>query len=76
MENIIQKISDNFVKQPGSTQELLYARFLCMKASLCKINNVGQQRAADCHCQIMLHSLATAFKSLLRPKTISSSDLV
>ena len=76
VEKVIQKVSDNFVKQPVATQELLYARFLSMKASLCKVNNVGQQRAADCHCQIMLHSLATAFKSLLRPKSMTALDSV
>jgi len=75
IETVIGKLSDNFVKQPSPMQELLYSRFMAVKSWLYRVSAAGQQRAADCHCQIMLHSLSTAFKSMLRPKTTGKMDL-
>ncbi len=49
---------------------------MAVKSSLYRSSTSGQQRAADCHCTMMLNCIAITFKSLLRPKAVNSAELV
>ena len=49
---------------------------MAVKSTLYRSSSSGQQRAADCHCQMMLNCIAVTLKSVLRPKAINSLELV
>ena len=76
LESIIQRLSDEFSKQPVGMQEVLFERHMAVKGSLYSCSAGGQQRAADCHCRLMLHTISTHFKAQLRPKGLSAQDVV
>lgn len=76
IESVIQKLTDNFAKQTPIIQELIYTQFMAVRASLYRCSVGGQQKAADCHCKMVLHSISTLLKSILRPKAISGLDTV
>ena len=76
VENVIQRLTDIFHKQPSAMQEMMYCRLMSIKSSLYRCSTSGQQRAADCQAKLLLNSIATAFKSVLRPKNLSSQDMV
>ncbi|XP_059470201.1 mediator of RNA polymerase II transcription subunit 16 [Neocloeon triangulifer] len=71
IDAVCDRFTESFIRQPASTQQILLAQYLCIKASLHKLSSSGQQKSSDLLNLIMLHSISTAFKSLLRP-----SDLV
>ena len=76
LEGVLARLSEDFSKQPALVQDQLYAGLMAQKVSLCRIGSAGQVRAADGHCRILLHSIASYFKSLLRPKVFSASETV
>lgn len=75
LETVVQRLSDHFSQQPMATRELLYSRFMALKSWLLRSSQVGQQRAADCHSRLLLHSVATLLKALLRPKVMGAQDM-
>ena len=64
------------VSKPASKCQTLFCRLMAVKSTLYKSSSSGQQRAADCHCQMMLNCIAVTFKSVLRPKAVNSMELV
>ncbi|XP_013387309.1 mediator of RNA polymerase II transcription subunit 16 [Lingula anatina] len=74
IDTVIQRLSDDYMKQPNHMQELLKTRFLALKAALYKHSSGGQGKAGDCHTKLLLFSISTAFKSILRPKALGSQD--
>lgn len=81
IENVCDKITENFMqKQPLSNQQKWLSRFLAMKASLYRClnsntaNNTGQCKAGDFYTLIMLNAIATALKSLLRPRDSQENE--
>ncbi|XP_065339940.1 mediator of RNA polymerase II transcription subunit 16 [Cloeon dipterum] len=71
IDAVCDRFTESFNRQPACTQQLLSSHYLCIKASLNRLSTNGQQRSSDLLNLVMLHSISTAFKSLLRP-----SDLV
>ena len=76
IEAIVQRLSDHFTVQPVNMQELLYSRFMALKSWLLRCSQAGQQRSADCHSKLLLHSVATLLKAVLRPKIMGAQDMV
>lgn len=74
LDTIIERLSENFMRQPTSTQQFYYVNFFAMKANLYRLSISGQPKAYDLTCFLMLHSILIGFKSLLRPSGLSSHD--
>lgn len=81
IDPICEKITETFMKkQPLPIQQKWLSRFLTIKASLYRClnttiaNNNGQCKAGDFYTLIMLNSIATTLKSLLRPRDAQESD--
>lgn len=72
IETLCERLDASYNRQTPATQQFHYIQFLCIKTSLYRILISGQTKAADLSSLLMIHSVATAFKSLLRP----SSDLI
>lgn len=74
LDTIIDRLSENFMRQSTNTQQFYYVNFFAMKANLYRLSIPGQQKAYDLTCFLMLHSILIGFKSLLRPSGLSSHD--
>lgn len=74
LDTIIDRLSENFARQPASTQQFYYVNIFAMKANLYRLSISGQPKAYDLTCFLMLHSILIGFKSLLRPSGLSSHD--
>ncbi|XP_014784264.1 mediator of RNA polymerase II transcription subunit 16 [Octopus bimaculoides] len=74
IEDICQKLNDNFQKQPTAVQELMCSRLLAIKMALYKSSANSYHLAADCQAKLLLYTIATVFKGILRPRQISSQD--
>ncbi|XP_014225310.1 mediator of RNA polymerase II transcription subunit 16 [Trichogramma pretiosum] len=67
IESLADRFEASFNRQPIQVQQYYYLQFLCIKSSLYRMLTNGQGKAADLSALNMVHSVATAFKSLLRP---------
>lgn len=74
LDSIIDRLTENFNRQPTSTQQFFYVNFFAMKANLYRLSITGQPKAYDLTCFLMLNSILIGFKSLLRPSGLSSHD--
>ena len=74
LEAICDKFSESFLRQPAGLQRYYHSRFMAMKASLYRLASTSQYRAADTSALLMLQSINSAFKTLLRPADGSYSD--
>lgn len=74
LDTIIERLTENFMRQPTNTQQFYYVNFFSMKANLYRLSIPGQPKAYDLTCFLMLHSILIGFKSLLRPSGLSSHD--
>ncbi|XP_055912808.1 mediator of RNA polymerase II transcription subunit 16 [Eupeodes corollae] len=74
LDAVIEKLSENFTRQPSYVQQFNYVSFLTLKTNLCRMQVSGQSRANDLNSLLMLHSVLIAFKSLLRPSDLTSHD--
>uniref|UniRef100_T1GWC6 Mediator of RNA polymerase II transcription subunit 16 n=1 Tax=Megaselia scalaris TaxID=36166 RepID=T1GWC6_MEGSC len=74
IENVLEKMSDNFSRQNSSTQQFYYVNSLTMKTNLARLLPNGQMRVNDLSSLIMLHSILVAFKSLLRPSELTNYE--
>lgn len=74
LDTIVDRLHENFFKQPPSVQEFYYVHFLTMKTNLYRLSIPGQSKAHDLTSLLMLHSILIAFKSLLRPSDLISHD--
>ncbi|XP_011263369.1 mediator of RNA polymerase II transcription subunit 16 [Camponotus floridanus] len=76
IEALCERLDVSFNRQSQSTQQFHYIQFLCIKTSLYRMLGTisGQNKAADLSSLLMIHSVATAFKSLLRPSDLISYD--
>ncbi|XP_063921461.1 mediator of RNA polymerase II transcription subunit 16 isoform X1 [Zophobas morio] len=74
LDALCDRLTESFNRQPASVQQFFYVQYLCMKISLCRLSIQGQTKANDLTQFLMLHSISTAFKSLLRPSEMSSHD--
>ncbi|XP_015110884.1 mediator of RNA polymerase II transcription subunit 16 [Diachasma alloeum] len=74
IETLCERLDASYNRQSPATQQYHYIQFLCIKTSLYRMLGNGQGRAADLSALLMIHSVATAFKGLLRPSDLISHD--
>ncbi|XP_017783710.1 PREDICTED: mediator of RNA polymerase II transcription subunit 16 isoform X2 [Nicrophorus vespilloides] len=67
LDPLCDRFTESFNRQPSSIQQYYYIKYMCIKASLYRLSLQGQSKANDLIQYLMLHSIATSFKSLLRP---------
>uniref|UniRef100_A0A1B6EV13 Mediator of RNA polymerase II transcription subunit 16 n=1 Tax=Cuerna arida TaxID=1464854 RepID=A0A1B6EV13_9HEMI len=74
VDAVCDRLTEGFARQPPATQQYHYVSHLSLRSALYRLNPSGQARAADLTALLMLHSVSTAFKTLLRPSDLSSHD--
>lgn len=74
LDAVCDRLSESFNRQPPAVQQFHYVTYLSLKSALYRLVPAGQAKAADLTALLMLHSVATAFKSLLRPSDLASHD--
>lgn len=74
LDNIIDRLTENFTRQPAFVQQYFYVNFFAMKMNLYRLSVPGLPKAHDLTCFLLLHSILIGFKSLLRPSVLSSHD--
>lgn len=67
IDSIVDRMTENFNRQPNFITQFYYLKFLTMKINLYRMTISGQSKAHDLICLLNLISISTAFKSLLRP---------
>lgn len=67
IDTIVDRMTENFNRQPNYITQFYYLKFLTMKINLYRMTIPGQNKAHDLICLLNLISISTAFKSLLRP---------
>jgi mediator of RNA polymerase II transcription subunit 16 len=75
LESVCDRFGESFAAQPAGLQRYYHSRFMAMKASIYRLANTSQYRAADTTALLMLQSVNGAFKTLLRPADGPYSDL-
>lgn len=73
IDTIVDKLTDNFNRQPNHVIQFYYLKFLTMKINLYRMSTFGQSKAHDLVCLLNLISISTAFKSLLRPADLMTT---
>ncbi|KAL0276749.1 UNVERIFIED_CONTAM: hypothetical protein PYX00_004255 [Menopon gallinae] len=74
LEAVCEKFTESFNRQNSASKQFYYVQFLCIKTSLYRMSANCQTKAADLTSLLMLYSIATAFKTLLRPSDMSNHD--
>ncbi|XP_018564951.1 mediator of RNA polymerase II transcription subunit 16 [Anoplophora glabripennis] len=74
LDALCDRLTESFNRQPTSVQQFFYVQYLCVKTSLYRLSFQGQAKANDLTHFLMLHSISTAFKSLLRPSEMNSHE--
>lgn len=74
IHTIIDRLTENFTRQPPYVQQFFYVNFFALKTNLYRLSMPGLPKAHDLTCFLMLHSILIGFKSLLRPSVLSSHD--
>jgi mediator of RNA polymerase II transcription subunit 16 len=67
IDSIVDRMTENFNRQPNYITQFYYLKFMTMKINLYRMTQSGQNKAHDLICLLNLISISTAFKSLLRP---------
>lgn len=65
LEALCDRLTESFNRQTPAIQQYYYVQYLSIKTSLYRLSATGQNKANDLTSLLMLHSIATAFKSLL-----------
>lgn len=73
IDMVVDKLTDNFNRQPNHVTQFYYIKFLTMKINLYRLSSFGQSKAHDLVCLLNLISISTAFKSLLRPADLMTT---
>jgi len=76
LEVVQQRLWDNFTKQPKDDQSRHYCHLMALSAALARCSTSDHARAADFHCQLILHAISNHFYSILRPKTLATTEVV
>ena len=76
VESVQQRLWDNFSKQSKEEQGLYYCQLMALSAALARGSVNGHARAADYHCQLILHAISHHFYSILRPKILATTEMV
>ena len=73
IDMVVDKLTDNFNRQPNHVTQFYYIKFLTMKINLYRMSSFGQSKSHDLVCLLNLISISTAFKSLLRPADLMTT---
>ncbi|CAG0896953.1 unnamed protein product, partial [Darwinula stevensoni] len=73
-ETVCERVADFAAKQPLPLQQYFYTRIMALKMNLYRYVPGGGYRVASCNTLVMLHSVAAAFRSVLRPSELASHD--
>ena len=76
LETVQQRLWDNFTKQSKEEQGVYYCQLMALSAALARCAVNGHARAADYHCQLILHAISNHFYSVLRPKILATTEMV
>lgn len=71
---IVDKLIENFNRQQQHLQQYFYVNLQVIKINIYRMASSGQLKSQDLQNLLMLHSILTAFKSLLRPSELTSHD--
>ncbi|EDW74126.1 uncharacterized protein Dwil_GK21766 [Drosophila willistoni] len=82
LDSLVEKLTDNFTRQPSYVRHFYYANFLALKSHLCRVQQQQQQQQQtqqpgqeqEFNNLIILHAISTTFKSLLRPSDLGCQD--
>lgn len=80
IENVIERLKEGYQKQPHYVQQKHYAKFYELQACLYRClfsgssGNHVQCKSGDCYATILLNSVATTLKSLLRQQENKDRD--
>ncbi|XP_046399447.1 mediator of RNA polymerase II transcription subunit 16 [Ischnura elegans] len=74
LDAVADRLVESYHRQLPQIQQFYHMHYLCIRTSLHRMSLTGQGKAADLSSLLMLNSVATAFKSLLRPSDLSSHD--
>lgn len=77
VETVCSRLEEVFNKQSKSVQDYYQTRYMSLKSSLHRLLVASpslEYKAADCHAQLMLHSIYGVFKCLLGPGEINLSS--
>ncbi|XP_071450727.1 mediator of RNA polymerase II transcription subunit 16 [Hetaerina americana] len=74
LDAVADRLVESFLRQLPPIQQFYNMHFLCIRTSLHRLSLAGQGKAADLSSLLMLNSIATAFKTLLRPSDLTSHD--
>ncbi|CAH0551682.1 unnamed protein product [Brassicogethes aeneus] len=74
LDALCDRLTESFNRQPAAVQQFFYVQYLCVKISLLRLTPQGVSKANDLSSFLMLHSISTAFKSLLRPSEMNSHE--
>lgn len=73
IDAIVDKLTDNFNRQPNHVTQFYYLKFLTMKINLYRVTTSGQSKAHDLICLLNLINISTFLKSLLRPAELMTT---
>lgn len=75
IESICDKFHDAYERQPKHMQKKYFNRQLMIRASLYRCLNSTQSlcKSSDCHTMIMLNSISSTLKSMLRSQDLDSA---
>ncbi|XP_014673137.1 PREDICTED: mediator of RNA polymerase II transcription subunit 16-like, partial [Priapulus caudatus] len=74
IDSVCDWLTDSFMKQPASIQQVYYNKYLTIKASLYRRLAYGQGKAGDCIARLLLNAVATCLHSVLRPSMLSGQE--
>ncbi|XP_025830176.1 mediator of RNA polymerase II transcription subunit 16 isoform X2 [Agrilus planipennis] len=74
LDALCERFTESFSRQTPAVQQFYYNQYLNIKISLYRLSNQGTSKVNDLTHLLMLNSISTAFKSLLRPSEVSSHD--
>jgi len=77
LDVVQQRLWDDFSKQPKDDQSRHYCQLMALGAALARCSTSDHHaRAADFHCQLILHAISNHFYSILRPKILAATEVV
>ena len=74
VESIAELVSANFFKQSVGQQQYFYSRFMAIRSAMFRLSHSSQYKAADTNALLMLKSINSAYKGLLRSSDTNFLD--
>uniref|UniRef100_A0A672FU89 Mediator of RNA polymerase II transcription subunit 16 n=1 Tax=Salarias fasciatus TaxID=181472 RepID=A0A672FU89_SALFA len=71
---LAERLHEEYTRQNQALQQVLAARVVAAKASLCRLSAAAAPRASDLHAKLLLMAVGATLKSLLRPHAPAAPD--